>query len=166
MQQVLEHMLPQAEELAAADQAQLDAAMRRLEAAKAELAAAQDTVDLTSGMVRSSSTLLATIKEQLQRQHTATEPARDLSATVAESTATTRGRPAQLTVAGAIRALLQERGEATYGEITAYIQQVRPDVKIKNTSPELSRMVKRGELVRPRVGSYQLSSDSRAADSF
>lgn len=158
-QQVLERMLPQAEELAAADQAQLEVAVQRLEAAKAELASAQDTVDLISGMVHSSSTLLATIREQLQRQQVETEPAQVPSATVAENNARTRGRPAQLTVAGAIRALLRERGEATYGEITAYIQQVRPDVKIKNTSPELSRLVKRGELVRPRVGSYRLSGD-------
>lgn len=156
-QQILERMLPQAEELAAADQAQLEVAVHRLEAAKAELAAAQEKVDLISGMVRSSSTLLATIREQLQRQQTEPEPAHVPSVAAAESNVTTRSRPAQLTVAGAIRALLRERGEATFGEITAYIQQVRPDVKIKNTSPELSRMVKRGELVRPRVGSYRLN---------
>jgi hypothetical protein len=158
-QQVLERMLPQAEELAAEDQAQLDAATQRLEAARAELAAAQEAMDVVSGMVHSSSTLVATIRQQLQRRPAPTSTAEE------SSVPATQRQAARLTVADAIRALLREQGEATYGEITAYIRHVRPDVNVKNTSPELRRLVKRGDLVRPRVGSYRLNGCGSATDS-
>jgi hypothetical protein len=164
-QQVLERMLPQAEELAAADQTQLEAAKQRLDAACAELTAAQKAMDLISGMARSSSTLLATIREQLRRQQAAAGTVQDPCAAAVESASATTQEPVQLTVADAIRALLREQGEATYGEITAHIRQVRPDVNVKNTSPELRRLVKRGELVRPRVGSYRLNGCGSATDS-
>jgi hypothetical protein len=63
-----------------------------------------------------------------------------------------------------IRDFLRSRGEATTGEIIEHVRQSRPSTNSSNVSPELSRLVKMGDLVRPRQGVYCLSSTARSQE--
>lgn len=152
--QVLERMLPQAEALAREDAAMMESARQRLLAAELELKEAREEMDLVAGKSRSSNSLVEAIREQLKERadagaKTGPPETEDDRAAV---------QSPRVSVAESIRILLRERGEATLAQITEHIKQVRPDVNSRNTRPELSRMTKRGELVRPCVGSYRLST--------
>ncbi|MCW1100102.1 hypothetical protein OJ963_40655 [Streptomyces sp. RS2] len=63
-----------------------------------------------------------------------------------------------------IREFLRPRGEATTGEIIEHVRQSRPSTNSSNVSPELSRLVKMGDLVRPRQGVYSLAPTATAQE--
>ncbi|MFH9663575.1 type IV toxin-antitoxin system AbiEi family antitoxin domain-containing protein [Streptomyces sp. NPDC017248] len=56
-----------------------------------------------------------------------------------------------------IRNFLRQREEATTREIIEHIRLTRPTTSSANVSPELSRLMKKGDLLRPRHGVYSLA---------
>ncbi|AYN37695.1 hypothetical protein D9753_36105 [Streptomyces dangxiongensis] len=78
--------------------------------------------------------------------------------TTADANASTPPMP----VVDLIREFLRPRGEATTGEIIEHVRQSRPSTNSSNVSPELSRLVKMGDVVRPRQGVYSLSPTAKS----
>ncbi|MFF3467576.1 hypothetical protein [Streptomyces sp. NPDC002619] len=154
----LQRMRLQAEELAAEDKTRLEAATQRVQAAALELAAAQAEKDLVAGMASSSGALLATIDKRIEQRRSGNGTTQAADRVAAREAGNEGEAGTRVTVADAIRALLRAQGEATTKEITKHIRRVRPDVNVKNTNPELTRLVKRGDLVRPCAGVYRLST--------
>lgn len=74
--------------------------------------------------------------------------------------------PDQDPVVNVIRAFIEERSQATRSEIVDHVQQLRPSTKPGSVSAELSRLLKRGDVVRCGRGVYgSASSPSGRGDS-
>ncbi|WP_438453356.1 hypothetical protein [Streptomyces asiaticus] len=159
---VLERMRIQVAELSTQDRRRLEEMDQRLEAVVRELAGLRTERELVAGMADSSDSLLGVIDRRIEMHRAGMRTTAEGGGP--EATSDTNRSGARLTVADAIRALLQEREEATTKEITEHVRRVRPDVNIKNISPELTRLVQRGHLVRPCLGVYRLGG-AWAADS-
>ncbi|MCU8592146.1 hypothetical protein [Streptomyces sp. A13(2022)] len=147
----LRRMLLQASALATSKTASFDVARRRRHALESELAAAQAEEDVRAGSARSAEELVAALREQIERQQADAAPAGSSGA----------GGPvsARAAVGQAVREVLRTQEEAATKEIVEHVRQEMPDVNVKNVSPELTRLVQQGLLVRPRVGVYRLGGD-------
>ncbi|MFF5634557.1 hypothetical protein [Streptomyces sp. NPDC012825] len=66
-------------------------------------------------------------------------------------------RTAKTTVAEVVRSFLADREEATAGEIVAHVQERRPDTPPGNVHAELSRLKKKGAVIRKRPGVYTIA---------
>lgn len=72
----------------------------------------------------------------------------------------TQTAPEQDPVASLIRAFIEERSQAARSEIVDHVQQLRPGTKPGSVSAELSRLIKRGDVVRCGRGVYGSGSQS------
>jgi hypothetical protein len=157
----LHSMLLQASELAATKSASLEAACRRVADAERALAALRAEQEVLAGSARSVDELVVALQQQIQRSPGAGS---QTQAGVAEEPGGGDPPSARAAVRRAVRELLLEREEATTKEITQHIQRVLPNVNTKNTSPELSRLVQQGLLVRPSAGVYRLGGEWAVAE--
>ncbi|MGW4748816.1 hypothetical protein ACWEPZ_05675 [Streptomyces sp. NPDC004288] len=66
-------------------------------------------------------------------------------------------RTARVTVVEAVRSLLGDREEAAAGEIVAHVQEQRPGTPPGNVHAELSRLKKKGVVIRTRPGVYAIA---------
>ncbi|MFJ3533958.1 hypothetical protein ACIPQA_00680 [Streptomyces sp. NPDC090109] len=66
-------------------------------------------------------------------------------------------RTARVTVAEAVRTFLGDREEATAGEIVIHVQERRPDTPPGNVHAELSRLKRKGVVIRKALGVYALA---------
>ncbi|MDP9612867.1 type IV toxin-antitoxin system AbiEi family antitoxin domain-containing protein [Streptomyces demainii] len=139
-----------------------------LESACACLEERRRGVDEAEERVRSASRRATASAEALSEARSFAE---QLDAEAAPVAPEADGQPAApqpsatLTVVEDIRRFLRQVGQASTKEIIAHVGINRPGAKSSNVSPELSRLVKRGHIVRVSKGVYRLvrCEEERAA---
>ncbi|MET8978990.1 hypothetical protein ABZX85_25560 [Streptomyces sp. NPDC004539] len=154
---VLHRMLQQAIELAASKNSSFDSVCRREEDVERMLAEVRAEKSVRGGSAQSANELVSALQEQIRRHTADTGPKAGTG--IAEEPDSGDPPCARAAVSQAIREFLLEQGEATTKEITQHVQKVLPSVNVKNTSPELTNLVKQGLLVRPRIGVYRLGGE-------
>ncbi|MFD5818363.1 hypothetical protein [Streptomyces sp. NPDC127038] len=137
--------------LVAEDERDVQAAEERLQYAQASLEDARLRAEASREVLESVEHRLSTVVGPSQDALFAAPAVEEVGAT-------------QAPVVDLIREFLRTREEATTGEIIAYVRVARPTTNSSNVSPELSRLMKRGDLVRPRQGVYSIASSGASQE--
>lgn len=151
----------QAAQLADDDARDLESARQRVRAVELELTKACEALTVIEKKACCSSELLAAIRERREKR-TDGGPFGGLPA---DETAEAAEDVPRVSIAEAIRSFLHGQEEVTISQVTEHVARVRPDVNSSSIGQELSRMARRGELVRPHNGSYRLSAQEVTASS-
>ncbi|MFJ7629813.1 type IV toxin-antitoxin system AbiEi family antitoxin domain-containing protein [Streptomyces sp. NPDC097595] len=156
-------VLAELRSLALGDEQQLTAAEERLVRAEKELAAARTACSSAQTRAEVSRRVAQGVQELLGD---AAQPPADRPEPVRDR-ASARPGPAgaQPTMSQEILGFARTRGCAfVRREIARHLGTARPDLQPSGLSPELTRLVRTGELVRPSPGVYSIPAPPGAGD--
>lgn len=150
-------VLAQLRSLARDDGSRLAAAKDRLSAAEEEFTQARAEFDSAS-LRAEVSQRVATGAERLLRSSA------DGHTTPNEPPTGPGPQEQSRTIAEELLAFARSRQHVTRTQVMEHLGCTRPDIKLSGVSPELTRLVRAGELVRIRPGVYAIPPTAKAGD--